>query len=180
MSEFEAYSNELLISAKKFLEDGRAETTTAVKQRLLRSALTHTFFFLEAQLNYLASHFVNSQDFSVAEKSLLSEREMALVRGRFSLTQKTKFYRLEDRIEFFLATFSPNLEVSKGTWFSDLRSAIQTRNRLVHPKEAHSISELEVERSLLAVLDCLSALYTAIFGKEFPPAALGLHIGPED
>lgn len=179
MSEFEAYSNELLASAKKFLEGAKSAGTLSEKQRLLRSALTHSFFFLEAQLNYLASHFSNSPDFSVSEKSLLSEREIALVRGKFSLTDKSKFYSIEDRIEFLLARFSPNLEAAKGTWFSELRAAIRIRNRLVHPKEAHQIDEGEVERSLLAVLDCLSAMYLAIFAKPFPPAALGLHIGPE-
>jgi hypothetical protein len=179
VSEFEAYSNELLVSAKKFLEDAKSASTPSEKQRLLRSALTHSFFFLEAQLNYLASHFSNSPDFSISEKSLLSEKEVALVKGKFSLTNKSKFYRLEDRTEFLLARFSPDLEASKGAWFSELLLSIKIRNRLVHPKEAHQISQQEVERSLLAVLDCLSAMYVAIFAKPFPPAALGLHIGPE-
>lgn len=179
MSEFEAYSNELLISAKKFLEESKSAGTPSERQRLLRSALTHSFFFLEAQLNYLASHFSNSSDFSISEKSLLSEQEVSLVKGKFILINKSKFYRLEDRIEFLLARFSPDLEASKGSWFSELLVSIKIRNRLVHPKEAHQISEQEVERSLLAVLECLSAMYIAIFAKPFPPATLGLHIGPE-
>lgn len=179
MSEFEAYSNELLVSAKRFLEEAKVKEEKAEKQRQLRSGLSHIFFFLEAQLNYLSSHFANSPDFSVVEKSLLTERDVLLVKGRFELTEKAKFYRLEDRIEFLLARFSADMESSKGTWFSDLSSSIKTRNRLVHPKEAHSISEGEVEKAILAVLSCLSALYNAIFGKSFPPAALGLHIGPD-
>ncbi|MCB1328736.1 MAG: hypothetical protein KDK28_04420 [Maritimibacter sp.] len=178
MSDFEAYSNELLTSAKRFLEEAKAKDEKTEKQRLLRSALTHAFFFLEAQLNYLASHFAKSADFSVIEQSLLGERDVALVKGRFVLTEKTKFYRLEDRIEFLLARFSADLESSKKNWFSDLSSSIKARNRLVHPKEAHSISEDEVEKAILAVLDCLSEMYSAIFGKPFPLAALGLHVGP--
>ncbi len=179
MSEFEAYSNELLRSAKRFLEEAKEKEGKAEKQRLLRSALTHSFFFLEAQLNYLAAHFAASPEFSIVEQSLLSERDLALEKGRFVLTNKTKFYRLEDRVEFLLARFSADLEGSKSTWFSDLKSSVKVRNRLVHPKEAHSISETEVEKAILAVLDCLSAMYSVIFGKPFPPASLGLHIGPE-
>ncbi len=100
-------------------------------------------------------------------------------KGRFVLTNKTKFYRLEDRIEFLLARFSADFVGSKSAWFSDLKSSIKVRNRLVHPKEAHSISEIEVEKAILAVLDCLSTMYSVIFGKPFPPASLGLHVGPE-
>ncbi len=180
MSDFEAYSNELLTSSKRFLEEARSNVSKLEKQRLLRSALTHAFFFLEAQLNYLASHFSSAPQFSVVERSLLTERDIALVRGRFALTDRTKFFRLEDRIEFLLVQFSGDLENSKGTWFSDLKSSIKVRNRLVHPREAHSLEIKEVEKSLLAVLACVSAMYSAIFGKAFPPAALGLHIGPGD
>lgn len=180
MSEFEAYSSELLASAKKFFLEAKACDARSEKQRLLRSSLTHAFFFLEAQLNYIGSHFANSSDFSIVEKSLLSEREVALVKGCFVLTEKPKFFRLEDRIEFLLARFSTDTESSKGSWFSSLSTSIKVRNRLVHPKEAHSISEDEVEQALLAVLDCLSELYTTIFGKPFPLATLRLHIGPNN
>ena len=178
MSEFEAYSNELLASAKTFLDEAKAASTADRGQRLLRSSLTHAFFFLEAQLNYLASHFANSPDFSVVERSLLSEKEVSLLNGVFALTDKTKFYRLEDRIEFLLARFSADLTASKGNWFSDLSSSIKVRNRLVHPKDAHIVEVAEVEKAILSVLACLSALYLAIFGKPFPLAALGLHPGP--
>lgn len=179
MSDFEAYSNELLRSAKKFLDEAKAEEVKTEEQRLLRSALIHSFFFLEAQVNYLASHFATSTEFSVVEKALLAERDVALEKGCFVLTSKTKFYRLEDRIEFFLARFSPDLEASKGGWFSDLKSSIKIRNRLVHPKEAHTLSEVEVDKAILSVLSCLTEMYSVIFGKPFPPASLGLHIGPE-
>ena len=179
MSEFEAYSNELLTSTKKFLQEAKANDVKTEKQRLLRSALTHSFFFLEDQLNYLASNFATSADFSVVEQSLLTEKDVALIKGCFVLTDKKKYYRLEDLIEFILTRFSTDLEASKSGWFSDLSSSIKVRNRLVHPKEAHNISEDEVEKTLLAVLGCVSEMYSAIFGKKFPPAALGLHIGPE-
>jgi len=180
VSDFEAYSNELLTSSKRFLEEGRSNTLNSEKQRLLRAALTHAFFFLEAQLNYLASHFSSASHFSIVEQSLLTERDIALRNGHFVLTEKAKFYRLEERIEFLLAQFSNDLKKSKGTWFSELNSSIKVRNRLVHPREAHKLDTEEVETSILAVLSCMSALYSAIFGKEFPPAALGLHIGPDN
>tara|TARA_R100000687_G_C6429617_1_gene155015 strand:+ start:315 stop:857 length:543 start_codon:yes stop_codon:yes gene_type:complete len=178
VSEFEIYSSDLLSSSKLFLEEAKADLPEGGKQRMLRAALTHAFFFLEAQLNYVASHFSNSSEFSVIERSLLSERDIALDNGKFVLVNKSKFFRLEDRIEFLLARFSRDLESAKGTWFSDLKSSIKVRNRLVHPKDAHSLEVNEVEKAILSVLGCLSALYRAIFGKPFPPSALGLHSGP--
>lgn len=103
------------MSSKKFLEEANSNISTSEKQRLLRSALTHAFFFLEAQLNYLAARFSNSPDFSVLERALLTERDIALDKGRFVVSDKIKFYRLEDRVEFLLAQFSADLAKSKGT-----------------------------------------------------------------
>lgn len=181
MSDFEAYSGELLLSSKQFLNDAQAlkhNNQMQQRQRALRASLTHAFFFLEAQLNYLAAHFSNRPEFSVLEQSLLSEKDISLEKGQFVLTKKTKFFSLQDRIEFLLSHFSPDLAKAKGTWFSDLTLSIDVRNRLVHPKQAHTLEFSEVERAILAVLGCLSALYSAIFGKDFPLAALGLHTGP--
>lgn len=175
---FEAYSNELLTTSKQFLEDAKKSVPEIEKQRMLRAALTHAFFFLEAQLNYLASHFSDSPDFSIIERSLLTERDIAIEKGVFVLTDKPKFFRIEDRIEFLLARFSPDLTKAKGTWFANLKSSIRVRNTLVHPKEAHNVTIEDVEIAILAALDCLSSMYMAIFGKRFPPQALGLHIGP--
>ena len=181
MSDFEAYSDELLLSSKQFLEDAKSlKIKSLQRQRALRASLTHAFFFLEAQINYLAAHFAKSPEFNVLEQSLLSEKDVSLAKGRFVLTDKAKFFRLEDRIEFLLSRFSSHPEKAKGTWFSDLKSSISVRNRLVHPREAHTLEFSEVERTILSVLGCLSALYDAIFGKKFPLAALGLHTGPKE
>lgn len=179
MSNFEAYSDELLLSSKQFLVDAKSlKSKSQQQQRALRASLTHAFFFLEAQLNYLAAHFSNSPEFNVLERSLLSEKDVSLEKGQFVLKERSKYFRLEDRIEFLLARFSPDPKKAKGLWFSDLKSSIGVRNRLVHPKEAHALEIGEVEKTILSVLGCLGALYTAIFGKGFPLVALGLHTGP--
>jgi hypothetical protein len=180
VSDFEVYSNELLDSAKRFLLEAKSYDKDSEIQRNLRSALTHAFFFLEAQLNYLSNHFANRPEFSILERSLLCEREFVLHKGRFVLTDKQKFFRLEDRVEFLLAKFAQDPSLAKGSWFSELTSAIQIRNRLVHPKTVHKIKVTEVEKAIRAILECLTSLYLAIFKKEFPPSKLGLGLGPSD
>ena len=179
MSDFEQYSQELLLSSKLFLEESKTKThSKADSQRMLRASLTHAFFFLEAQMNYLASHFVNSDGFDLMERSLLAEREIRLEKGLFVLSDSSKFYRLEDRIEFLLARFSKSLTQAKGEWYSELKVSLAVRNRLVHPREAHTISQAEVEKAIVAILNCLTALYQAIFQKDFPLSKLGLGTGP--
>ena len=179
MSEFEEYSAELLLASKKFMSESKvAGIAKPEQQRFLRAALTQAFFFLEAQLNYLAAHFSGSKDFDIVERSLLSERAIGMQKGVFVLTEAPKFFKLEDRIEFLLARFSKSVVSAKGQWFSNLKTSLLLRNRLVHPKEVHEVLLSEVELAILAILDCLSALYLAIFQKPFPLSKLGLHPGP--
>jgi hypothetical protein len=45
VSEFEIYSSDLLSSSKLFLEEAKADLPEGGKQRMLRAALTHAFFF---------------------------------------------------------------------------------------------------------------------------------------
>lgn len=179
MSEFERYSDQLLRAAKSFLEEGRGNPNLSDdEQRNFRASITHAFFFLEAQINYIAQHFSNSTSFDLLERSLLSERDVALSKGKFSITKKPKFYRLEDRIDFLLNRFSATPVEDKANWHSGLIASITVRNRLVHPKEAHQVTITEVETCILSVLGCLESLYRAVFGTNFPLAGLGLHPGP--
>lgn len=179
MSEFEAYSRELLLSSKTFLVDAGAEgLDTFSQQRLLRASLTHAFFFLEAELNYLSGHFKDSRDFDLSERSILSEKEVSLHKGEFRLTDRDKYYRLEERIDFLIVRFSGSPAVLKESWRSDLATAIKLRNKLVHPKEIHQLRQADVQNAVSSVIFCLSALYLAIFMKDFPLKPLGLDTGP--
>ena len=179
MSDFEFYSEELLLASKQFLQEAKVSgLADRDQQRYLRASLTHVFFFLEAQLNYLAGHFSGSTGFDLLERSLLSERDVRLDNGKFVLTDNDKFFRIEDRIEFLLYRFSADPNKTKGHWFSDLKSSINVRNRLVHPKKEHKINVADVEKAIMSVLNCLTSLYYSIFRKDFPLSSLGLHTGP--
>ncbi len=179
MSDFNAYSKELLQASKSFLIEAKADGITLPEaQRCFRASITHAFFFLEAEINYIAAHFKDHPDFDLSERSLLSEKEIRIDKGVFFLSHVDKFFRMEDKIEFLLARFAGHLSKHKGSWFADLRLSIQLRNSIVHPKDVRQIGEDDCKRCILSVLGCISALYRAVFNKEFPLIKLGLDLGP--
>lgn len=179
MSDFHLYSKELLQASKLFLIEAKvAGITLQDAQRNFRASITHAFFFLEAEINYIGAHFKDHPDFDLSERSLLSEKEIRIDKGVFYLSNADKFFRLEDKIEFLLARFSGNLTKNKGSWYADLRLSIQLRNSIVHPKDVRLIGEDDCTRCILSVLGCISALYRAVFNKDFPLIKLGLNLGP--
>jgi len=168
MSEFVDYAKDLMESAKGFAEKGRRESNSSLKQAYLRASLLHGFSFLEAHLNEISDHFHNKETLTVHDMGVLLEREVRLSKGQFKLTTTPRFSRITDRIEILLKNFSKDPIKSKGSWYSDLKSSLETRNKLVHPKEKHEISHADVMRALRAIVDCIDALFQAIFSKKFP------------
>ncbi|MCY6379348.1 HEPN domain-containing protein [Hoeflea prorocentri] len=168
MSDFVDYARTLMDAAKGFAEKAEIEKRTDQKQAFLRAALLHGVSFLEAHINEISDHFKNRSILSVHEKGVLLEREVRLEKGSFRLSATPKFSRMTDRIELLLKKFSDDVAASKGTWFSKLQAAIDARNRLVHPKEVHSLSHIEVIGALQAIIDCVDALFRAVFKKPLP------------
>ncbi|MGO4618571.1 hypothetical protein AB4Z34_01550 [Ensifer sp. 2YAB10] len=177
MSDFIDYSKDLMETAKGFREKASAASDDGLKQAYLRAALLHAFSFLEAHLNYMAEHFETSPMFTLHERGILLEREIVFENGAFSMTAKTKFSRLTDRIELLLFKCSVDLAQAKGTWFSKLKDALKVRNALVHPREAHSLSEEQLTAAMRAILEGVDTLYRAVFKKNLPYTKKGIEGG---
>jgi hypothetical protein len=174
MTDFENYSKELFEAAKMYLRSAVEMDKGSEQQAALRSSLFHGYCFLEAQINYISEHFKNSHDFSVLEKSILLEKDFTLKVGKFSITNKDKFYRLDDRIEFLISKFSNEIATVKGEWFSRLQASTHLRNNLVHPKLVHNLSENDVQIALNSILEFMKVLHETIFKKKYPYANYGL------
>lgn len=178
MNNIDEYTKDLLMSAKVFLIEAQSVSNSDREQRLLRSALVHCFFFLEAQISYVMDHFKSNTNFSILEKSIINEKDYSFKDGEFALLSKDKFYRLEDRIEFLIYKFSGKLDHRGSEWYSMLKNYIRLRNDIVHPKDNHNLSCDDIERAILSVVECVSLIYKCVFNKDFPLKSLGLHVGP--
>jgi hypothetical protein len=177
VSEFVDYAKELMESAKGFAEKGRAATEPPLQQAYFRAALLHGFSFLEAHLNELADHFRGKKTLSVHDLGILLEREVRLEKGVFKLGSAAKFSRITDRIEVLLVNFSSDIAAVKNGWFSNLAEALLSRNKLVHPKEIHELSHAEVMRAIKSIIDCIDALFYAVFKKGLPYKSKSLESG---
>lgn len=177
MGTFREYCVELMETAKGFRAKAVGTEEGDAKQAYLRAALLHAFSFLEAHLNYLAEHFEHSRIYSVNEKGVLLERDVIFELGEFSLSTRSKFSRMTDRIELLLGKGTAAQPVEKSTWFSPLKDSIKVRNALVHPREAHVLTDKQLDDAMKAIMTCVDALYRAALGKSLPYAKKGLDGG---
>lgn len=129
---------------------------------------------LEAHVNAIADEFLTRDDLSLLDKSILAERDVKLKNGVFEIAATLKMYRLDDRVRFLFRRFTTANVPSSAEWWSALKAAIKLRNKITHPKGNPTVSVASVERALLSVLDCLDALYKALYRKGYPARKRGL------
>jgi hypothetical protein len=161
------FASSLLDEAKRFLE--KAAVRDAGEAAYLHAALMLGFCALEAHTNAISDEFSTSEDLSIADQSILMEKDIRLDHGEFKLGP-LKIYRLEDRILFLHLRFSGKPLDRNATSWGELSSAIGLRNQLTHPREIPTITHADVSRALTAIIDVIDALFQAIYKEQFPAA----------
>ncbi len=177
MNEIDQLSTQLFEEAKRFLEIGVATKSNQTAQdAYVHAALLLGFSSLEAHLNAVAEELAMRPNLDVLGKSILTERKFALEKGQYEITPRLKMYRLEDRLSYIFANFSRSGSQSPNTsqWWAKLKTGIDLRNQLVHPKASVQVDTAAVATALTAILDCLNALYQGVFARPFPPHKRGL------
>lgn len=174
MADIDDYARDVFESAKLFLVKAkRSKGDTIAEQAYLRSALLNACCFLECQVNMLCDHFSGRKEFNVAERGLLSEKEVKITNGRFTLAG-TKYYRLEDRILLLIDKFSDGFDKNDTVWWGLYRDAISLRNLIAHPRSNISLEYARVENDIRGILELADFLMLTIFGKGLPYAGRGL------
>jgi hypothetical protein len=175
MMEFDTFANQLLEEAKRFLQKAENSANNAEEAAYLHAALMLSFCALEAHVNLIGEESSIRNDLSAHEKGVLLERDVRLEDGEFRLQTSLKMAKLEERIEFMHAKLSGKAVDKTAPWWGELISAIRLRNSLTHAKAVPAVSHASVERAMQAILDTLSALVKAIYGKKFPVAEMGFN-----
>lgn len=177
MNEIDQLSTKLLEEAKQFLEKAVAEKgDVSARDAYTHAALLLGFSSLESHLNAVAEELAMRPNLGILDQSILTERDFSLDDGCFQISSRLKIYRLEDRLFYILATFSLSGVQSPSTtpWWPKLKTGIDLRNQLVHPKKAVQVDIPAVSAALTAILDCLNHLYQGVYSRPFPSFKRGL------
>jgi hypothetical protein len=174
VADIDDFATSLLEEAKRFLEKAVEASAEVPRNANLHASLMLAFCSLEAHVNAIAEEFSNRPELTPHDKGILLERDVKLKGGEFTLGN-FRMYRLEDRILFLHRRFSGKPIEKSVTWWPRLKSAIDSRNKLTHPKVAHTVTVENVRDALAAVINSLDALYMAIYKKGLPSANLALN-----
>jgi hypothetical protein len=174
VADIDVFATSLLEEAKRFLERAQTAPDDVARDANLHAALMLGFCSLEAHVNAIAEDFGSREELTPHEMGILLEKEVRLENGRF-VVGGFRMHRLEDRILFLYLRFSGKSLDKSASWWSQLAHATNSRNRLTHPKETHTLTVTEVGNALAAIIGTIDALYRAIYKSGFPLVGMGLH-----
>jgi len=174
MTELDSFSEELLEQAKRFLEKSKDTKDEKAINAYLNASLLIAVSSLEAFIYGIADDFSSSENFSLLEKALLTEKEIELKNGEFKLTKKLKMSRLTERIELLSIKFNSKNNIKSEKWWDGLLEGIGIRNDIVHPKSDTCIKIEQVERSISSIIECVNYLFLSVYRKGLPIYGLGL------
>jgi hypothetical protein len=177
MDVFDSYCLELLEESKRFLEiaieNNKSGNVDSIKP-FLRSSILLAHSSLEAYVNNICLEFETSKALTLHEKAFLLEKEITFANGVFSISERLKMTRLIERIELICTKFKRPID-RKSSWWSQLKEGIEYRNSIVHPKESKEISIEITKRSIQSIIQCIDALFLAVYKRKFPKSNMELN-----
>ncbi len=175
MAPIDTFASSLLEEAKRFLELAGGDVGDEGKTAYLHASLMLAICALEAHVFAVSEDFAEEKLFTPHEIGILQERDVRLDDGAFVVTPTLKIIRIEDRIQFLYRKFADAPINKAEAWWSELKSAIDLRNQLTHPKGVPNVTLETVQRAIQAVIEVLDVLYRVIYQRKFPAAGRGLH-----
>lgn len=174
MDSIDKFASLLLEEAKRFLELANEAGDDEGMDANLHASMVLAFCALEAHINAVSDEMALQKGLTAHEKSILLEREVKLENGQYKLKGALKMHRLEDRILFLFARFTKSTLDKDTPWWGKLKTSLKFRNQISHPKDVTKLTKQDVSTSIQAILDCLDALYQAVYSRKLPAAARGL------
>lgn len=175
MSEIDVFASLLFEEAKRFLEKANLEKSSQGKTAYLHASLLLCISSLEAYINAIADELLLRADLTVLDKSILTEKDINIKRGKVELKNTLKMQRILERFEFIHNTFGSKAINYTEKWWIQLSDALTARNSLVHPKDKLDIDEKAVQQALEGVLGALNSLYLSLYKSKHPALGRQLH-----
>jgi len=169
---------EYLQDASEFFEEAKKTTDARIARRYYRAAVFYTSGAMEAFVNYIADTFEKGGTFTPHEIAFLTDKNLTFSQKSWTLTEKTEYHRVEDKIRFLLSKFSPDFDFNNQAW-SSLMSLKDIRDSLIHPRNAEDETTAAEYRKILStglhgVISTMNSVSEAIFRKPLRHQILDL------
>ncbi|MGA9047963.1 MAG: hypothetical protein WB588_03130 [Dehalococcoidia bacterium] len=148
--------------------------TSQASIRFSTAAIVFAFMSIESFINNMMSDFSSLPDplFSVHEQGFLSERNVSFSIsgtniGKFELTNRKEYKRLEDKIVFLLRRFGGNVVIKNDSLWQRFDKTREIRDRLTHPRKDDEAPPTPVDARIALEVgkEIITLVSTKVWGK---------------
>jgi len=160
-----------------YLEDSYYFMTKASKQknsydakRYYRVCVFCAISAVEAFVNYVADAFAQSSSLEPCEIAFLADRQFAPTHGKFEISEKMEYHKLEDKLRFLIFKFVPSFDFEKTPCWGRLIEFKKFRDSLTHPRGDEDETKLDEYKTKTAMgissaIEIIDYLCRGIFRK---------------
>jgi hypothetical protein len=136
---------------------------------------------VEAFVNYVADAFAESASLEPCEIAFLTDRQFVPVHGKFEISEKKEYHRLEDKLRFLISRFVPGFDFEKTPCWSRLIEFKKFRDSLIHPRSDEDETkpneyETITARGFSSVIEIINLLCIGVFGRPLRKKLLDLKV----
>ncbi len=171
--------SEYLRTASDFLEAAEQEAEEARAKRQFQAAILFTASAVESFVNYIGDTLAKSKNTPLHEAAFLTDRELDISKGKFAISQRSKYYRLEDKLKYLVYKFCKNYSIEKAPEWPKFLEFKRFRDELVHPKrdeDDRSLKEYKNQtiQGLEASITIMNEVCIGVFSKPLRKKVLDL------
>jgi HEPN domain-containing protein len=165
------YYRDFLDYAEGFYSSAREEfrlKNESASEKAILASILFSWIAIESFINNMMADFaaLPPDTFSLPERALLTERVLEFIdhgkdAGKFIISDRFEYRRLDDKIMFLLAKFSKKSSLDKGGAVWQRFEAVKTkRNQITHPRKSNDVTvtlqdaedALEVAKEVIALV----------------------------
>lgn len=163
------------------MEKAKSQNNSRDAKRYYRVSIFCAMSAIEAFVNYVGDAFAESASLEPYEIAFLTDRQFAIVKGKFEVLEKIEYHRLEDKLKFLFYKFVPKSQFEKTPSWSNLIKFKKFRDSLTHPRQDEDETELKeyetvTARGISSVIEIINHLCKGIFKKPLRKKLLDLKV----
>jgi hypothetical protein len=148
-------------------------------RRYYRAAVFYTSGAMEAFVNFIADTFEKGGTFTQHEIAFLTDKSLIFSNKNWSITEKSEFHRVEEKLKFLLHKFSPAFDFNNPSW-SSLMELKKIRDSLIHPRQSEDDTSVEeyhknLRSGMRGAISTMNSVSEAIFKRPLRQQILDLN-----
>lgn len=170
-----------LFDSNYFYEEAVNNDDEILKKRFFRVSIFCLTSAIEAFVNYIGSSIEIAGSIDKNEIAFLNDKTIEIKPSSGSVTERTKYYSIEDKIKFIIKRFNVEIDIGNDSNWGHFLNIKNLRDDLIHSREINDETDLDeykrtMKNGLNSGIYLINEISKKLFRKSLRTSLLDLKI----